>query len=138
MTGKRKAMIGASIELVVVLGLLWGGYELYRELSDVTTGEDVSSVAWLPTSAQHVSFRRSYSFTAFEFDIPQDDFVRWSDEHGWHAEPTPRPAHLYNWKREPIEIARGLSFAKELANGGGTWVAYDSEKHRAYYESTPR
>lgn len=64
--------------LSCVLGLLGFGYLAYRDFTDIETGENVPGVSWLPETAPNVSFYRSYSWTAYEFDIPESDFLEWA------------------------------------------------------------
>lgn len=81
MRRRRQAWLIAG--LVALLGLLWLGYGAYRGFTDVEIGENVPRVPWLPDSASNVSFYRSYPFTAYEFDIPEQDFLEWAEDHGW-------------------------------------------------------
>jgi len=47
-------------------------------LIHVSTEENVPSVDWLPASASNVSYYKSYSFTAYEFDISESEFNAWA------------------------------------------------------------
>ena len=60
-------------------------YGAYRGFTDAEAGENVPGVSWLPGSARNVSFYRSYSFTAYEFDIPEREFLNWAGGQGWEV-----------------------------------------------------
>lgn len=131
----------------------------YLGLTHVDTGENVSSVNWLPDTASNVSFYKSYSFTAYEFDIPESDFVNWSR---WDLLPIDKPVSIprycfidvpdsapngmaQDWQalesayaRRFAKITKGLYYKYSQDNGGGVWVAYDRDARRAYYHSAPR
>lgn len=59
---------------------LWKAYEGF---TTVESGEHVARVSWLPEAATDVSFYRSYSFTAYEFTIPEAAFLEWANDRGW-------------------------------------------------------
>jgi hypothetical protein len=128
----------------------------YIGLTHVETGENVEHVKWLPKSASNVSYLRSYSFTAFEFDISESDFMDWS---GWklqqisgpvritrycfsnHADfgPNPSPEEIEAWEnRNQALITDGLYYEHRQSNGGGVRVGYDRDKGRAFFQSSPR
>lgn len=130
-------------------------------LTRVETGENVESVDWLPTSATNVSFYRSYSFTAYEFDIPESDFVDWAR---WNLKPISKPVSVVRYcyssadVTEPdasatqaewdafeqrydarrATVADGLYYVNEQPDGGGVWVAYDRKQGRAYFHTALR
>ena len=132
------------------------------ELTRVDVGENVPSVSWLPKSASNVSFYKSYSYTAYEFDIPESEFVTWSR---WQLSPITEPVHVLRhcffrvrampspeasatyeeWKAyEELRstagatISEGLYYEHVQSNGGGVHVAFDRKKGRAFFQSAPR
>lgn len=127
-----------GIAALVILGLGAMGYLLYHDVTDVEQGQRIPAVPWLPAAASDISYIKSYTFTAYEFDITQPEFVRWSDQNGWHANPVTGRASLLDWQKQNVTIEAGLFYAHEFGNGGGVWVAYDSKARRAYFQSMPR
>ncbi|HTN76354.1 MAG TPA: hypothetical protein VL096_13945 [Pirellulaceae bacterium] len=141
---------------------IWFFYMAYLGLTWLETGENVASVDWLPARATNVSFYRSYGSTAYEFDIPEKDFVAWSDwdvaeivepvsmmRYSYFAEPSPHlsvnatteeevVAHEKAISERYATIADGLYYGHLRSNGGGVWVAYDRRTGRAFFRSAPR
>lgn len=64
--------------LALLLGLIL--YAAYRDFGRVESGENLPRVSWLPESATNICFYKSYGFTAFEFDISEQDFLKWASE----------------------------------------------------------
>lgn len=143
--------------LAVLLGW-WASFDFSR----VEEGENVRSVNWLPGSASNVSFFKSYLYTAYEFDIPEPEFIKWS---GWKLTTITQPVHVSrycffkvntlpspapnatNEEWEAFEktrstaiatITNGLYFEYLHGNGGGVRVAYDRDRGRAFFWSSPR
>lgn len=76
-------IVGAVVFLSpVILAILWVG-EVSWSNSHPSMGENVPGVDWLPPAARNVSFYKTYSFTAYEFDISEGDFVALGRERGW-------------------------------------------------------
>ena len=66
----------------IILGvLLMGGISWSNKHPSI--GESLPKVDWLPAAASNVSFYKSYSFTAYEFDIPEEGFVTLGQERSW-------------------------------------------------------
>jgi hypothetical protein len=135
-------------------------------ITQVEFAENVSGVPWLPAAARNVSYYRSYSWTAYEFDIPEADFLTWASD--YDLQPIHEKvvvsrylARMLNWSvmRNPSstreaevmmarqEHYRGLvSHSIEhghyhrtvQSNGGGITVAYDSDIGRAFVQRSPR
>src|SRR5687768_14859438 len=93
----RTAMKRFLLIAVLLTGLALLAWTTYRGFTDVESGEHVARVSWLPESATDVSFFRSYSWTAYEFTIPEQDFLRWAADKGWDVKEN---------KGEPRTIAR--------------------------------
>jgi len=171
--GNRNLMIENSSALRIIVGVLmvWPGicimllaawiipalwYDSHPE-----TGENFAKVNWLPPSAKNVSYYKSYSWTAFEFDINEVDFRQWATlwmlkeidkeqticrysylnflkekqsaktENDWIAYENAKKIHL-------AIVSKGLYDSKIYHNGGGYNVVFDRDKQRAYFQSNPR
>lgn len=66
----------------IILGVLWLVGASWSNAHPVFR-ENVAKVDWLPASASNVSFYKTYSFTAYEFDIPESGFVSLAKERNW-------------------------------------------------------
>ena len=80
-------------------------YNIYRDLTQVEYGENETSVSWLPATASHVSYYRSYSRTAYEFDMAEQDFIAFAESKGWQMrriEQEPFTIRRYRWCRESV------------------------------------
>jgi hypothetical protein len=144
--------------VTAVAGLLW----VFRVLTHVEYGENEASVWWLrlPPSATNISYSKSYSFTAYEFEIPEADFVKWSR---WKLSPirdllevpryrrkskvpdfgsNPTPQQLQiRWEAlsaQKVTIANGLYFTYRNKAHGGEIVAYDRDRGKAFIWTAPR
>ena len=123
------------------------------------TGENESSVDWLPDGATQVSYYRSYSRTAYEFDISEPDFIEWAS--AWDIreietpftirrhklfledppdyDPDPDGPYYAFESEAKITITNGYFYrTPPRGNCGGTYVAYDRGRSRAYYQMNPR
>jgi hypothetical protein len=133
----------------------------YWHFTHFETAENLSRVDWLPESATHISYYRSYNFTAYEFDIPEAEFRTWS---WWELDEIRQPVEVTRYtlfaKRRPvetsnptsamsqkqideyrsnfIEVTQGLFHERREADGGGVTVVYDRTSGRAYFQSNPR
>jgi len=122
-------------------------------------GENKSQVKWLPVQATNVSYYKTYSWTAFEFDLAEDQFKTWASKWDMKEIASPRALRRYTFRtlkcpkydtnphgdystwesQTKVVITNGLFYqTPERANGGGTFVAYDRDHGKAYYESHPR
>ena len=127
------------------------------------TAENVSHVDWLPDEASNVSFYKSYSYKAFEFDISENGFLEWAQR--WDVQPIASPVTILRYslmttavpdynKPNPTQDERllqlqqhpsqratirdGYYYDYEDSSYGGVSVAYDRSKGRAYLQSNPR
>jgi len=128
--------------VVAAFACVFGYLRCYcNHLTHVETGENVQSVDWLPASATNISFYKSHSRTAYEFDIPESDFIDWA---WWNLKPITKPVRVvrYYYFSSPdapdATVTEGLHYVIERANGGGVWVAYDRKIGRAYYFACQR
>jgi hypothetical protein len=153
-----------------ILAVLLGAVVLhsaYRGFTRVEKGKHLKTVGWLPVEAPDVCFYRSYSFTAYEFDISEKGFLEWASR--WEVKPITRPFEIRRYSgrlarardllsSRPADedlnayerragewqslrcatIANGYCYEDKHSDGGGTWVAYDRSRGRAYYQSMPR
>lgn len=146
---------------LVVLWLFWG---LWSN-SHPDMGVNVKQVSWLPREAINVSYYKTYSNTFYEFDISENGFKKWASD--WMPEKISEPVKIRRytamtekppehsgnvWTEKDMEaethyqeyviyatIKKGYYFrTPPRGNGGGTYVAYDLEKGRAYFFSCPR
>jgi hypothetical protein len=130
----------------------------YIALTQFEAAENVARVAWLPESASNISYYRSYNYTAYEFDMSEDEFKKWI----WlSVEPITKPVEVRrhsfitasrpdlgpNPTLEELEaweaigtatIVNGLYHLHRRGNGGGVDVAFDRNKSRVYFQSNPR
>ena len=140
---------------------VWFVNGLYVELTHIDHGEGVASVPWLPESASNISFYRSYMYTAYEFDISEQDFSKWT----WldvaeistpvtitryktfttkipelSANPTASEllAHQTAYDEQSATISDGLYYESRRNNGGGVMVCYDRKIGRAFLQTNPR
>ena len=108
--------------VAVVAFVVWFLHGAYVGLTHVETGENVPSVKWLPDVASNVSFYKSYSFTSYEFDIPELEFVKWSR---WELSPID----------EPVSIARYCFFSVDVPDPGPNGTAEDWQAFETAYAS---
>jgi hypothetical protein len=154
-TKKSSGMLMGLFTLFFVAG---GVHGLLSERNPIRYAENVESVEWLPKSATNISYYRSYMYTAYEFDIPEEDFLEWAKRKYWNVsriEAEPVSISRYNWpilhaaddhkyfetqEREThINIVRGYVYKKRFGrSGGGRIVAYNLDINRAYYQHNPR
>ena len=106
-------------------------------------GEHVPSVSWLPKEAGDVSFYKSYSWTAYEFDIGEAAYRRWAG--GRAPVPIDKPQRILRYLSRARDngdveavVPKGYYFLRQWSNGGQWHIVYDSERHRAYYHYSPR
>ena len=158
MTFSLKKLLLAT---TVIAAAVWFARSAYQGFTQIEQGENASSVDWLPDKASHVSYFRSYMNTAYEFDIDEDGFRKWSrwdtaeirdpvtiTRYSYFAKPRPElasdataaeyQAYLTTMTERSATISDGLYYGYLQSNGGGVWVAYDRETGRAYYQSSPR
>jgi len=145
---KRKYKIGIIIALVVLfnplsLFLSFVGLCLWSN-THPDTGQNVSSVSWLPAEATHVSYFKTYSYTAYEFDISEEGFKNWASDWEMKEIETPFTTKRYSAytlaeSETTATITNGYCFqTPPRDNGGETLVAYDRDRKRAFYKSNPR
>jgi hypothetical protein len=122
------------------------------------TAENVANVDWLPQSASNVSYYRSYRFTAYEFDMAETDFKRWTPyevkpidspvkvarywliSRGYSdLGPNPKRAEWEAWEASAYAtISDGLYYSHRRSDGGGVDVAFDRRKGRVFFQTNPR
>jgi len=67
----------------IILGLIWLGGVSWSN-AHPAIGENVARVDWLPVTASNISYNKSYSFTAYEFDITESGFIDYCTEKNWN------------------------------------------------------
>jgi hypothetical protein len=150
----KSLLIGITL-IGLAIGLLRG---CYLHLTHFETAENVERVDWLPNTASNISYYRSYNFTAYEFDISEDEFRRWT----WlKVKPISEPVEIYRYSfvarsyqglgpnptnaqleaAEAVEratISDGLYYEERHGNGRGVSIAYDRKRGRAFFQANPR
>ena len=132
----------------------------YLELTRIEVGENVPSVSWLPKTATNVSYYRSYAFTAYEYEIAEDEFMKRSSRKLGAIDGTVSVPRFCIRSRVPelgpnptiqemqiqaeavaartAHISDGWYYSSRFNNGGGVISAYDRRLKRAYFWSAPR
>lgn len=146
--------------IFIVLFATWLGLVMWSN-AHPKTGENVAKVSWLPASASNVSFYKTYSWTAFEFDISEDEFRKWAAHRTlkeivkeekicrysyWkfcrkkHSVKTDEELtdYMNAEKRHYAVVSKGLYDSRRHDNGGGYHVVFDRDKQRAYFQFSPR
>ena len=139
---------------------LWLFLGIVRALTRVEYGVERASVPWLPQSASKISYYKSYSYTAYEFEIPEDDFVKWSGQNLSQISgpvrvprycliklpmPDVGPNPTLRQEREQLQtlaareavVLKGLAYTEHFHNGGGTIVAYDRQRGKGFVWHAP-
>ena len=137
---------------VTLLVVFFGG--VHYSNTHPAIGENVQSVSWLPSGAKNISYYKTYSWTAYEFDIDEVTFWSWAAK--WQLKEIEEPRkierhsywnfiktyHSEDWSTEVqkhIALVRGgLYDCVSWDNGGGYKVVFDREHRRAYFQSNPR
>jgi hypothetical protein len=163
---KKKYKIGCISFILlfnpITLLFLWG-ISTYWSNTHPEVGENVKSVDWLPQEAQNISYYKTYSYTAFEFDISEEGFRKWAAR--WDFKKIETPAGISRYNRMMLKmpkfdskdadksmkeyeeykskvnaaIVNGYYYrTPPRGDGGGMYVAYDTDKGRAYFQSSPR
>jgi len=122
-------------------------------------GENEEHVGWLPDEATNVSYYKTYSWTAYEFDISEHGFkswaIRWDLKEIEEEKSVRRYSYIPFRMREHEErmdfeeffaeeekhiatVAGGLYDEEDWDNGGGYHVVYDRKRRRAYFQSNKR
>jgi len=165
MTKKNKKILILSIVLAVVIFNPISLFSIFFGMATWSNthpdkGENVKSVSWLPKEATDICFYETYSFTAFEFNISEQGFMDWAKK--WKIKKNVEPVGIMRYTQftlpqpksssDPtgekykeyqskikIRIKNGLYYrTPPRPNGGGTYVGYDLDTGRAYYQSSPR
>lgn len=162
MRKKKAILISAAIVAALLfnpltLMVLWVGLGMWSN-AHPETGVNVKTVDWLPPEATNISYYKTYSWRAYEFDMDEESFKRWARR--WDLKPIKeeetitrysytsflkqsrnyRNAKVYEAeeKKHVATVSTGLYDREIRRNGGGYHVVYDREKQRAYFQSNPR
>ena len=158
MKKKRKILSVLFVIAVLIfnpisLFLFWLFSGLYSN-ANPEIGESVQSVEWLPETASNISYYRTYSWQAYEFDISEDHFEDWATRWDIREVGSPISVRRYsymgrfeeasdysdqeNQESHTAKIRNGLYDENWASDGGGYVVAYDRSEGRAYFQSNPR
>jgi hypothetical protein len=150
-----KSLLIAITLIGAWIGLLRG---CYVALTHYETEENVDHVSWLPGSASNVSYYRSYSYTAYEFDMSEDEFKKWIR---FDVKPITKPVDVYRYSHTTANrpdlgpnptiaqleaweaigkatIKNGHYHSHRRGNGGGVDVAFDRDRGRVFFQTNPR
>ena len=133
-----------------------------RETFSIRTGENFDRVNWLPASASKVSFYRNYHFTAYQFCMPENEFIEWCPK---MLNEIVEPVTISTWKTRLLEyptpntnttadefdrmiakfksettatISNGLYYEKWGDDGGCSAYVFDRDTSIGYHQWSPR
>ena len=121
---KKWKALGAALIIsipVVFMVLFWAAFRT----QEITSGEHLDAVDWLPPSATDISFTKRDGFgwiknyTCF---ISEDDFFQLAAEEGWDLQ----------------QNGNILFYEKRHPNGGGASVSYNRDSQRLSVSSNHR
>ena len=157
-----------KIKLAVIFFLIFNPFTLIVFFLAATmwtnkhpdVGEHIEQVDWLPPGASDICYYKTYSYTAYEFNISESEFREWGDR--WEFTEIQEPFEIWRYNLSLVEspdrsggydteaweeynnlvnatIVDGLCYrTPPRGNGGGVYVAYDRVTGRAYFQSSPR
>ena len=135
-------VVGLICLLPCLCGPIWIACGLWSN-AHPDLGENAKSVSWLPKEATNISYYKTYSYTAYEFDISGTGFRNWASQ--WPLKPIDslqkieRYSFLQHGKLDTCaEIEHGLYHYMAWEDGGRMHVVYDSDHKRAYFQCNPR
>lgn len=145
----KPLLTAAIIVALMFSGMVYWAYSIYVGSSSVSWGTELSSVPWISENinASNISFAKSSSVVAYEFNVSEDGFRRWLKEKTIGApESFATPINILRWnsikpnrteseiENRSIEINEGLVVRDKNQGGAGVLIIYDIHNHRAYYE----
>jgi len=160
MTKKKQIFILVLTVLIFFTTVTVVMLYLRKNIGKIETKENISDLSQLPSwvnvpdSAKNISYCKIFwLYSGYEFDIPEDEFLKWAQK--WPIQKITEPETFVSYLRYTLPqpdrndpnkfqeyeskayvlIHNGYYFHKESENqnGGGTYVAYDKDKQRAYY-----
>jgi hypothetical protein len=150
-------VLGISIALACLLPLCW--WMATRTEFHRTVGRDITlaqcPISGLPASATHIDYALGALGPGmeYEFDTSEADFRAWAQSNGWPLQSITPDEHGGLWRidrygfdsgdpHDPkdTQIANGLRYewADSFAKDNRLAVAYDLDRHRAYYARSYR
>lgn len=137
-------MIGVTTFCALCGVIRWVTY--YDEATDVTADEATRHFykAWkpirIPSSATHVNMHTSYLADGADFEISEEDFLKWCRERGFtlRKEQSLPPSPPLFLNIGPPDVRRAYSYSKRDSRGGGWRVVYDIDRRRAWFNVSPR
>ena len=117
-------------------------------------GENVSHVDWLQEDASEISYYRSYMWTAYEFKVSEESFLKHANPL-WEFEEISEPVTISRYKERLLNIndfpdygafekeacitvKNGIVSTTRRKNGGGYIAVYDRDTGKAYIQTNPR
>lgn len=143
---KPKWIIG----LILVFCLIIGVCILHNyAMSYQKFGKNVENINWLPATSTNISYYKSYFFTAYEFTISEENFLKLAEKEKWNVKKITEPVEVprytqglhQNDDESPDDVAvitSGYYYNERWGNGGNITVGFDDKKLRAYYQTSPR
>ena len=143
-----RILSGVAILMALTPILAFAGWMITAWWSDThpKSGVAVARVDWLPEFASNISFYKTYSYTAYEFDISEDGFRDWAGNKEMVEITEPVAVERYNFPdthfpsdENTANISNALWWkTAPRGNGGGTLIAYDRDQGIAYFQDNPR
>ena len=159
--GRNGLLAGIGCLFFPFLLLLWIGCVWYADHFP-SSGEHLEQVDWLPAEARDISYYKSYTYTAYEFKIPEESFKKHANS-SWRFREIREPEVIrrYNYIREYEEyhknyrefryeeyrrlqerttatVKNGIVARHRQRNGGGYHAVYDRDTGTAYVQTNPR
>jgi hypothetical protein len=150
----QTAIIVAAVVVsnTVTLGIVW-----FREVqwsnNHPETGTKLSAVDWLPPSASDISYWKTYSWSAWEFTMNEEEFppyelreiddIQSIERFSWRESLRSRQgSDGDSWEQEErrhvATVRNGLFATERRKDGGGYKIVFDRETNRVYHQSNPR
>ena len=115
-------------------------------------GENLKSVDWLPSEATNISFNKNMVQTSYEFEISENGFLQWAKDNNYTTHKVTNkeyavtlyrytygyPDKSQDYNNTVVSKFNGYyyEYNNKSGNGGGRWVGYDKDIHKAYYFSS--
>lgn len=121
-------------------------------VSEPNIGENIKSVDWLPKEATNISYNKNFVQKAYEFEISENGFLKWAKDNNYTIHEVSNkeyevtlyrytygyPDKSQDYNNTVVRKFNGYYYKYENSsgNGGGRWIGYDKDIHKAYYFSS--